>query len=589
MPDAEPKKEILIRGISAAPGIAHGPAFVFFQEGPHVPCYDITEEQFEEHERRFDEALLATRQEITRLRDTVAGKLGKKEAAIFDSHLLVLEDPALIKATREHMRATRRNIEHCFHEISGKYLAFFATIEDQFFKGRDADIRDVARRVLHKLLGQSLRTLAEISDKRVIVANDLTPSDTAHMSAGHALAMVTDGGNCTSHAVIMSRSLGIPAVVGALVATDKISFGDEVLVDGFGGLVYVNPSPDTLFHYGQEKLLREKFEAKVRAQVGLSEETADGKPFKLSANVNGVEDVPAAHENHARGVGLFRTESVFMKHPDHVPDEEAQYRYYADVIRECAPERVIVRTLDIGGDKPYGALLTTAGGPPEQNPFMGFRAIRFCLERKPTFRAHLRAILRASAHGSVKIMFPMISSLDELLKAKKFLAEVEAELRAEGAAVADNYQIGSMVEIPSAAVSAALLAEHCDFLSIGTNDLVQYMLAVDRGNGRIAHLYEPCNPAVLSVIRGVIEAGAARGKPVSICGELAGETAFAPLFIGLGAASLSMAPANIPQVRFLLRHCDSGELAALVAAVFAEHEPKKIQHILRAFAAKKLR
>ncbi|MDR2844807.1 MAG: phosphoenolpyruvate--protein phosphotransferase [Puniceicoccales bacterium] len=583
---ANNKLEIVIKGIAAAPGIAQGRAFVFLQDGLEIPCYPVPEDAVPAETKRFEQALLATRTQISRLRDTVAERLGEAEAAIFDVHLLALDDPALIEETLQTVRSQKLNIEHCFHLVAEKYISFFSKLEDEYFKERVGDIRDIAQRILHNMLGLSRRTLAEVTDRRVIVAEDVTPSDTASFEADRAIALVTDGGNRTSHAVIMSRSLRIPAVVGLRDASRQIGHDDTVIVDGYEGIVYVNPTDETLARYERISKSRGDFQRKVLAEVDLPSLTADGVPFKLSANVNGVEDIKSVHKYHAGGVGLFRTESLFLKNPQQAPDEETQFAYYRALIEAAMPDRVIVRTLDIGGDKQHSAL--QADAEQEANPFMGFRAIRYCLERKDDFRIQLRAILRASAYGRVKIMFPMISSLDELLQAKEFYAQVVAELKMEGVPYDEHIAIGSMIEIPSAAVSSELLAGYCDFFSIGTNDLVQYMLAVDRGNERIAHLYEPCNPAVLHMLRHIIQTAKRKKIDVGVCGELAGDSAFAPLLFALGADSLSMTPAVIPEIRYLLRRSNTTDLRELLSQVYNEHDPKKIYQILRRFANERL-
>ena len=587
MSNIHDKKELRIEGIRAAPGVARGRAFVFLTEGLEVPCYAVTENSLESEKQRFMQALVSTRKQLVALRDKVARDLGEKEAGIFDAHLLVLDDPAFIDEPVQLMLQQRTNIESNFHHVAEKYIECFSSLKDDYLKERVGDVRDVAQRVLHNLLGLSQCALSEIMDKRVIVAEDLSPSDTACMRKGHALAIVTDSGNRTSHAVIMSRSLKIPAVVGLMSATKMIATDDDVLVDGYEGIVYVNPSEETLWRCEHMERMRNTFKHCVHAEVGLPNVTSDGSPFKLSANVNSIEDMEDVHKYCAEGVGLFRTEGIFLKDPHRLPDEEAQYVFYRDVVKAAAPDRVIVRTLDIGGDKPHGALL--AKGIQEANPFMGFRAIRYCLEHKDKFRTQLRAILRASAHGRVKVMFPMISSLDELQQAQGFFSQVCDELQEEGVPFDRDIPIGSMIEIPSAAVSASLLAKHCKFFSIGTNDLVQYMLAVDRSNSRIAHLYDPCNPAVLLVLRDVIRTAKDEGIEVSVCGELAGDTMFAPLLVALGADSLSMPPAAIPEIRYLLRHSDTSALHALVEQVYNNGQhPQKTSQILRKYAQEHL-
>ncbi|MDR2982307.1 MAG: phosphoenolpyruvate--protein phosphotransferase [Puniceicoccales bacterium] len=580
------KPEMMLRGIAASPGVAQGPAFVFLQQALDVPCYQVSPEKMHEEGKRFESALLETRKQISQLRSAIADRLGEGEAAIFDAHLLVLDDPALIDETLKTMHSTGFNIEHSFHMVAERYIAFFSKLDDEYFKERVGDIRDVSVRILHNMLGLSRRTLAEVTESCVIIAEDLTPSDTANLHSGHALAFVTEGGNRTSHAVIMARASKIPSVVGVASVTEQVTRDDYILVDGYEGVVYVNPSPVTLERYQKIQYKHGEFQEKVFGEVTLPNVTADGVPFKLSANVGSVEDVQIMAHVHAGGVGLFRTENVFLKHPNRVPDEETQFQAYKSLVEAVLPDRVIVRTLDIGGDKQHGILMS--GESKEQNPFMGFRAIRFCLENKDYFRTQLRAILRASAFGRVKIMFPMISSLDELLQAKAFLKQVAGELEAEGVDFDKNIPVGAMIEIPSAAIASELLADQCDFFSIGTNDLIQYLLAVDRGNERIAHLYEPCNPAVLYILRYVISMAKRKKIEVSVCGELAGDPSFAPLLYALGADSLSMAPAVIPEIRYLLRRTTRADLDALVKDVYAETDARKIGEILRNFYTMRL-
>ncbi|MDR1498497.1 MAG: phosphoenolpyruvate--protein phosphotransferase [Puniceicoccales bacterium] len=575
------KSEILIKGVAAAPGVASGAAFVFHQSSPNVLCYPIEEESISAEKARFEDALLATRREISALRDTVAGRLGEKEAAIFDAHLLALDDPALIDETLRMLHEEKCNVAYCFFSTAEKFINFFSNLDDEYFKARAGDVRDITQRILHHLLGLSRTALSDVMDDRIIVANDLTPSDTAGVEKKRVLAIVTDEGNRTSHTAIMSRALRIPAVVGLIVASKKIEPGDEVLVDGYEGVVYVNPSEETRYRYGLLKKERDAAHRRMMREADQPDLTLDEKPFVLSANVNSAEDMASVRENRANGIGLFRTEGVFLKTPWQTPGEDTQFEYYKAVIAAAKPAFVVVRTLDIGGDKPH-----VVHGAPGANPFMGFRAIRICLENKAVFRTQLRAILRASAFGNVKIMFPMISSLDELVQAREFYGRVLDELRETNVPVGENIDVGAMIEIPSAAIMADNLAQHCDFFSIGTNDLVQYLLAVDRGNGRIAHLYEPCNPAVLRTLRDVIDAAKQRKIPVSVCGEMAGDPMFAPLLIALGADALSMSSAAIPGIRYLLRHVTTGKLETLKDDVFSETNPVEIKKILLDFSAR---
>lgn len=586
MPDSTPstdRPEVKLTGVAAAPGVAHGSAFVFLQDNLEVPCYLIDPADRPRELRRFEEGMAVTREQITRLRAEVSQKLGDSEAEIFDAHLLVLEDPALIEETVKTLERTGQNIEHCFHVVTQRYMDIFVKMDDDYLKERVADIRDVSLRVLHNLLGLGRRTLSEITEQRVVISEDLTPSDTATLETAHVLALVTDGGNRTSHAVIMARSMRVPAVVGLRTATASIRHGDTVLVDGFDGVVYLNPSPETLRRYGRFERERKVFDDAVLAEAGAPDVTKDGVAFTLASNVGGPEDTGDVKRFHGRGVGLFRSESLFLKN-NTFPDEHTQYEAYKAVVTELAPAQVIIRTLDIGGDKQMPAANTDG----EENPFMGFRAIRFCLEHKDIFKVQLRAILRASAHGKAAVMFPMIASLGELLHAKELLVECMDELRRHRIPFDESIAVGVMIEIPSAAIMADSLARHCDFFSIGTNDLVQYLLAVDRGNERIAHLYNPCHPVVARVIRDVVAAAARRGIPVGVCGEMAGDPVYAPLLLGLGVSSLSMTSACLPELRYLLRRCSFDEFTQLADSVLAEDDPKVIESVLREFSTSRL-
>ena len=586
MPDSinSPERpELKLTGVAAAPGVAHGSAFVFLQDTLEIPCYLVEAVDRPRELRRFEEGLATTRDQITRLRAEVSEKLGDSEAEIFDAHLLVLEDPALIEETLKTLERTGQNIEHCFHVVTQRYMDIFSKMDDDYLKERVADIRDVSLRVLHNLMGLGRRTLSEITEQRVVISEDLSPSDTASLETAHVLALVTDGGNRTSHAVIMARSMRVPAVVGLRTATTSIRHGDTVLVDGFEGLVYVNPSRETLQRYGRIERERKVFEDAVFSEVAAPDVTTDGVAFTLSSNVGGPEDIDDVRRFHGRGVGLFRSESVFLK-SDGFPAEPTQSEAYKAVVAGLAPAQVIIRTLDIGGDKQMPAANTHG----EENPFMGFRAIRFCLEHRDIFKVQLRAILRASAHGKAAIMFPMIASLGELLQAKTLLVEAMEELRRHKIPFDEEIDVGVMIEIPSAALMADSLARHCDFFSIGTNDLVQYLLAVDRGNERIAHLYNPCHPVVARVIRDVVAAAKRGGIPVGVCGELAGDPGYAPMLLGLGVTSLSMTSACLPELRYLLRRCSRDEFTRLADAVVGEDDPGIIEATLREFSTKRL-
>jgi phosphotransferase system enzyme I (PtsI) len=505
--------------------------------------------------------------------------LSEEEAEIFDAHLLVLDDKALLDETIHEMRSSGKNIEFCFHAVAGRYVAAFSKIDDDYIKERATDIRDVTRRLLRILSGKSDFNLGELTEEKIIVSDDLTPSETADLDKGMALGIVTDFGSRTSHSVIMARSIRVPAVVGLHDISAKIRAGDGVLVDGYEGIVVVNPSDATLYRYGKIKVerehLREVFEEHAREPAV----TVDGRSLTVLANVEGNEAPSDLVTCGAEGVGLFRTESIFLG-CDTFPDEDEQFEAYRGMIEAFNPRTVIIRTLDLGGDK---------GGKfeyfpeEEDNPFMGFRAIRFCLEHKDVFKDQLRAILRASNCGNLKIMYPMISGVSELLAANQVLAEAKEELRQRGVDFDENVQVGSMIEVPSAAYTADLLAGHCDFFSIGTNDLIQYMLAVDRVNDRIAHLYEPNHPAVLRTIRSVIEAGHRKGLTVGICGEMAGDPPFVPLLFGMGADELSVTPTSVPETKYIIRKMKISAAEALAGEVLELSDPRDISDRLSAF------
>ena len=577
--DATPSpKEQVLRGLSAAPGVAVGPAYLLQRGVAKVPKYAIADPEAEL--ARLAAAIDATRSQIEALRDEVARRLGESEAAIFDAHLLVLEDAMLVGEVERRVRRRKLNVDHLFSVVAERYIKAIARIDDDYLRERAGDIRDVTGRVLDNLLG--LGRGGRAGEPSVIAAADLTPSDTASLPSDEVLALATEGGSRNSHSAIMARALEVPAVVGVHGLVAALAAGDLVVVDGDAGEVVIHPSPATLERARSAAEARAARRARLIADDGRPDADEDGAPFLLQANIGGPGDLADARGMRAQGVGLYRTENLFLR-LDGWPDEAAQAAEYAEVVRQAAGLPVTFRTLDIGGDKHL------TGHEPEANPFMGFRALRLCLERPEVFRPQLRAILRAAAHGPVSVMFPMVSGLAELRQAKARLAEAAAELAAEGVVPAAPVRVGAMIEIPSASVVADALAAECDFLSVGTNDLVQYLLAVDRGNDRVASLYDPCHPAVLLTLRHIFASAANRGVPCGVCGELAADPGWAALLLGLGADSLSMTAAAIPEVRHVLRRTGRGSRESLAAACLRDGDPAATAARLREFAAAHLK
>jgi phosphotransferase system enzyme I (PtsI) len=573
------KDELKLSGIAAAPGIAHGPLFSFHQGEIEVPRYSVPPERREEEIARFEQGLMETRRQISAIRAEVEEKVGEEEASIFDAHQLVLEDRALIEDTIQEVVETGFNIEYCFQEVANRYIEAFAQIDDEYIKERVSDIRDVAKRLICNLLGCDHKAHGGGIGKHVLLSHDLSPSETALLDLNEVMAIVTEVGSRTSHSVIMARSLEIPCVVGVHDLMERADFGDEILVDGYKGLVFLNPSATTLEQYGrletEQRHIRERFEAELMQPTV----TRDGVDYHLLLNIEGVEDPEQLCDRGANGIGLFRTENLFLGARD-FPNEAEQFETYRKLVESFNPLPVTIRTLDLGGDKNPHRSLT---GYQEANPFMGFRGIRFCLENSDLFKEQLRAILRASHFGPVKILYPMISSLDELKRANQLLDEARAELEKQGVPMGANVQRGAMIEVPSAAVITDLLAAHCDFFSVGTNDLMQYLLAVDRINDRIAYLYDPNQPAVIRTLNFIFNQGKMHKVPVSVCGELAGDPLYAPLLIGLGADDLSVSMGSLAHIKYLLRRISLHEAKHLAIRVLGMEEPVAIREELEAF------
>jgi phosphoenolpyruvate-protein phosphotransferase (PTS system enzyme I) len=577
--DSEKRVEQSIKGIGAAPGVSIGKAFVHVANELYVPQYTVRADDFENEIRRFELALLKTRHEIAEIRNQVAERLGEEEAQIFDAHLMVLEDPALIDETISMMRDKERNVEYAFQRTSQKYIEAFQRIDDEFIKERMNDIKDVSRRILFNLAGEKMESLESIDQMQIVVAHDFTPSDAAAIRKEYLQGFATEAGSRTSHVVIMAKALNVPAVVGAHDLLKTLCQGDEIILDGYEGLIIINPSPDTLFKYGETKKARDVQELEFLKHSGEPAITRDGLQVSIQANIEGNYEIPRVLETGSDGIGLYRTEYLFLESGS-FPTEQEQFEAYREVVESMKGLPVTLRTYDLGGDK---VLQRKDLVGKEDNPFLGCRAIRFSLLYPEVFKDQLRAMLRASAYGNLKIMFPMISNLDELKTANKLVAEVKEELRAKNIEFDDTMEVGIMIEIPSSALICDILSEHCDFFSIGTNDLMQYLLAVDRGNENVANLYEPCHPALHRLLKQISEQSEIKAQPLSICGELAGDPTFIPLLIGLGIRNLSVSPNFVPAVKYLVRKLSSADTQSLAARALKMSDTDQISRTLSEF------
>lgn len=545
-----------MRGIPVSPGVCRGKILVLADERiTCVPHYTVPSAEFPQEMERLEQAIVQTRHQLHDVQEKVRGGIGAKDASIFDAHLLVLEDPTLIDEVSRYLEKEGVNIEYAFATVAEKYATTLANIEDEYLRERASDLRDVTQRILHNLMGSHLNVdLRHLKEPCIIVSYDLTPSRTASMDKEMVLGFATDSGGKTSHTAIMARSLRIPAVVGLATVSRELHTGQYALLDGYHGQIIINPTDQTLFEYGQLIRRHVSLEEKLRDTTDKPAVTLDGVHITLSANVEQASDAEAVKESGAEGVGLFRTEYLFINR-ETLPTEEEQYDAYRSVAAALKPAPVIIRTLDLGGDK----FMSNRNVPQEMNPFLGWRAIRFCLQEKDIFRDQLRAILRASAEGNIGMMYPMISCLDELVQSNELLEGCREELRKEGKPFDPNMEVGAMIEIPSAALSAGALAKRVKFFSIGTNDLIQYALAVDRLNEKIAHLYEPTHPAILQLIKLTADAARANGIWVGVCGEMAGDPLMIPLLLGLGVHELSVAPQAVSQIKYLIRRIKMSE------------------------------
>ena len=572
----------MISGIPASPGIVFGKALVLKEEKIVLDMQKIKDSQVDEEIARFYAGREAAVEQLNSIKERAYQSLGEEKAAIFEGHLMILEDEELEEEIIDYLRSNKVNAAVAANVIIDQQVAMLSEIDDEYLRERAGDIRDIGNRLIKNILGMRIVDLGEINEEAILVAYDLTPSETAQLNLDKVLGFVTDIGGRTSHTSIMARSLELPAIVGTNNVTELVNTGDFLILDALNNVVYVNPSQEDIQRLKalQAKLADEKAElAKLKDLPAL---TLDGHRVDVVANIGTIRDIEGAERNGAEGVGLYRTEFLFMDR-DQLPTEEEQFIAYKDVVEAMNGNLVILRTMDIGGDKelPYLDL------PKEMNPFLGWRAIRIALDRREILNAQLRAVLRASAYGKLAVMFPMIISVEEIRELKSVIEELKVELRNEGKAFDENIQIGVMVETPSAAVNAKFLAKEVDFFSIGTNDLTQYTLAVDRGNELISHLYNPMSPSVLSLIKQVIDASHAEGKWTGMCGELAGDERATVLLLGMGLDEFSMSAISVPRIKKLIRNVNYQDAKLLAEKALQQPTAAEIERLVIDFLAEK--
>ena len=574
------KKEFILKGIPASPGIAIGKALLLDREQYVIPKRIIKEDQIQNEVKRFKDALIQTKNEILEIKKRISEEMGIEHGQIFSAHLLVIEDSMLIEEVITKLKKDKLSIEYVFQDVLKRYIKVFSEMDDEYLKERISDINDVGKRVLRNLIGAKEDIFSDLKEKVVVVAYDLSPSDTAMMHKKNLIGFATDIGSKTSHTAIMAKSLEIPAVVGLEIVTRGIESGDTLIIDGTHGVIIINPSPKTIKKYEIDRQRFATFEKHLLELKDLPCETLDGRKTILAANIEVPEDVPSVIAHGATGIGLYRTEYFYMNRKD-LPGEDEQFKAYSAVAKKVRPHSVVIRTLDLGGDK----FLSQFEVPHEMNPFLGWRAIRFCLARPDVFKTQLRAILRASLYGNLKVMYPMISGIEELRQANAILEDVKASLRKESVAFDEDIEVGAMIEVPSAALTSDILAREADFFSIGTNDLIQYSLAVDRVNEKIAYLYEPAHPAVLRLIKSVIDNGHKAGMWVGMCGEMAGDLNMVLILLGLGLDEFSTSPIAIPEIKRIIRSVTMSQAEAIAQEAITLPTGKEIDK----FASQKLR
>jgi phosphotransferase system enzyme I (PtsI) len=571
-----------LKGIPASPGIVTGKAFLYIDDNPPIPKYDISPAIIPLELERFEEAQRKAIRELELLKERTGSEMSEETLGVLDSHLMLLQDPEVRERIEKELYAQKKNIEWVIHMTIQSFLEKLNHTSDPYLRERTADINDVTRRVLNHLLHRERISLSDIEEQVILVGKDLLPSEAIAMNKRMILGIALDEGGKTSHTAILARAFEIPAVLGLREITKHVQTGDEILIDGNKGIVILKPDEATKKSYLKTLEARTRKEVELLSLNELPAETKDGKLIHLLGNIEVPEEVEALKGHGAEGVGLYRSEFLFLN-PGRLPSEQMQYEAYRRVLEAMEGKTVTIRTLDLGGDKIIPDLVDVS----EKNPLLGWRAIRFCLSRVSIFRTQLRALFRASVHGKLQIMFPMISGIEELNQTLEIVDQVKQELRSEGIPFRDQVAVGCMIEIPSAALTSDVLARKVEFFSIGTNDLIQYTIAVDRGNQRTAYLYEPFHPAVLRLIRMTVENAHAVGIPVAMCGEMAGDPLATVILLGLGLDELSMNAFSIPAVKKIIRSVSMAEAEELVGTVMEMRSGKEIDTYVRQLMEKR--
>lgn len=575
----------MLKGIAASPGIGIGKAYILEKENFCILEYKIKQEEVEPEIKRFEDAVEETKKQITEIKEKVEEKVGKQEAYIFQTYLNMLQDPLFINETIKTIKEERLNAEASLRRVCRSFPQKLQDVQSEFMQERFRDFEDIAERVLFNLLKKPMLTLSHLEEEIIVVAHNLAPSDTVSMDKKNILGFATDIGGRTSHTTIMARAMEIPAVVGLREITKKVKPGTTIIIDGNRGQVIIDPDRAQIKRYAEKKQKLFAYRKKLEHLKSLPCKTLDGREIELAANIAGPEEIDLTIKNGAEGVGLYRTEYLYMNRTS-LPSEEEQLEAYRTIASKVSPHSVIIRTLDIGGDK----FLSQLSVPNEINPFMGFRAIRLSLEMVDIFKTQLRAILRASQYGKVKIMFPMISCLEEIRKAKTILALAKKELEEEGMVFASNsLEVGIMIEVPSSAIIPDIFAKEVDFFSLGTNDLIQYTLAVDRVNEKVAYLYQPFHPAILRLIENVVRAAHRENIWVGACGEMASDLLGVSVLLGLGVDELSVASASILEIKKVVRKMDWEELQKITAHLLKLETSQQTKKYLQGKLSKKIR